>query len=316
MGATGFIGRHLCRSLVECEADVVGFALSPPSIGILPSDISERVEWIIGDIADSSLVRRSLEDVDMVYHLVCTTVPSTSNANLLYDLTSNLVPTLNLLEQIRHSSVRRIVFVSSGGTVYGVPITIPIPESHPTNPISGYGIHKLTIEKYLHLHGQQYGLDYRVLRLSNPYGIGQLGHRAQGVIGSFVYRVAHGEPLEVWGDGSVVRDYVHIDDVMSALLAVAHHQGRSRVLNIGSGEGHSIVEIVNAIERVTGTIAEVSYGDSRAVDVPVNVLDVSLARDELGWSATTSLEAGISSLYAYCIGTAREDMTATSGRHN
>ena len=210
-----------------------------------------------------------------------------------------MLPTLYALDAARASGVERVVFVSSGGTVYGVPEQIPIPETHPTHPICGYGIHKLSVEKYLHLYEQLHGVPYRVLRLSNPYGIEQVANRPQGVIGNFVYKALHGEPLEIWGDGSVVRDYVYIEDVMDAFLRVATHEGPARVFNIGSGEGHSIVDIREIIEEAVGRALDVTYGGARDVDVPANVLDVSLARRELRWEAHTPLLAGVSELVRF-----------------
>lgn len=299
-GASGFIGRHLCAALLRRGASVRGYSLDGASPAPLPDSTLDRVEWIQGDIADDALVRRAIEGVQLVFHLACTTLPATSNSDLRMDLSSNVLPTLGLLEAARASRVGRLVFVSSGGTVYGLQRQASIAETHDTDPICGYGIHKLAIEKYLFLYRYQYGLDYRVLRLSNPYGDGQVSDRPQGVIGRFLHQALHDRPLEVWGDGTTVRDYLYIDDAVAALTAAATHCGPSRLFNVGSGKGHSLLDVIRIIEAVLGRRLDVSFRAARTVDLPTNVLDISRAKAELGWSPVVDLATGIDRLYAAC----------------
>jgi UDP-glucose 4-epimerase len=249
-------------------------------------------------MADEGLVRRATEGVHLVFHLACTTLPATSNSDLRTDLSSNVLPTLGLLEAARASGVRRLVFISSGGTVYGLQHQASIAETHETDPICGYGIHKLAIEKYLFLYRYQYGLDYRILRLSNPYGAGQVCDRPQGVIGRFLYQALHDRPLEVWGAGTTVRDYLYIDDAVAALTAAATHCGPSRLFNVGSGRGHSLLDIIQVIETVLGHRLEVGFKAARTVDLPTNVLDISRAKEELGWRPVVDLATGIDRLCA------------------
>jgi UDP-glucose 4-epimerase len=234
-----------------------------------------------------------MRNIDIVFHLISTTLPATSNKDLQFDLSSNVLPTLQMLDMAKSSSTQKVIFISSGGTVYGMPNHIPISEDHETNPICGYGIHKLSIEKYLHLFYYLWKLDYGVLRLSNPYGVGQPVNRPQGVIANFVHRVISHEPLEVWGDGRVVRDYVYIDDVIAACLLLITHQGPSRVFNIGTGIGLMLLDLISKIESITGQRIDVKFQEARSVDVPVNVLDISRAISELGWRPQTDIETGI-----------------------
>ena len=297
LGGGGFIGSHLVTALLAQGARVRvlerPYRLRSPGLPEHPA-----LEWLEGDFGNTQDIHRALADMDIVFHLVSTTQPQSSNDDPAFDVSSNLLATLNLLDQLREKKNTALVFVSSGGTVYGRPQQTPIPETHPTEPTCSYGIVKLAIEKYLALYRLLHGLDYRVLRVANPYGPGQEANRAQGAVGTFLSRVVHDEPIEVWGDGSVVRDYLYISDTISALLQVARYQGEERIFNIGSGGGHSIREIISAIEEVTGKTARVRYTAARKFDVPVSVLDIKRAQNELGWQPRTHLNEGLRLTYA------------------
>jgi UDP-glucose 4-epimerase len=195
-----------------------------------------------------------------------------------------------------------VIFASSGGTVYGRPQSVPIDEQHPTNPVSAYGVGKLAIEKFLHLYDVLHGLSYRVLRMSNVYGEGQSPFRGQGAVAVFSYRALQGLPIEIWGDGTVIRDYVHVDDVSRAFLALMNHEGNSRIFNIGSGEGLSLNALLDKLEAVLATRIERRYLGSRKFDVPANVLNVALARDELHWQAEIPLDQGLRQVVRWMAG--------------
>jgi UDP-glucose 4-epimerase len=291
LGGGGFIGSHLVTALLAQGAQVR--VLERPYRARMPSIPNHpSLEWQEGDFGNVQDIHRALKNVDVVFHLVSTTQPQSSNDDPSFDVESNLAATLRLLEQLRGTKTL-LIFASSGGTVYGKPQHTPIPETHPTEPTCSYGIVKLAIEKYLALYQLLYGLDYRVMRIANPYGPGQEANRAQGVVGTFLSRVVHDEPIEVWGDGSVVRDYLYISDTVSSLLLAANYQGAERIFNIGSGGGQSVREIIAAVERVTGKKAQASYTAARKFDVPVSVLDIARARKELGWQPEIDLNEGL-----------------------
>jgi len=287
VGGAGFIGLHLAERLLAAGHTVRVFDLRD---GDTPRH--RDIEWVRGDFLDTGSVRGALAGCDAVFHLAWTTLPKSSNDDPAADVETNVVGTLRLLEAWRGNR-GKFVFVSSGGTVYGVPRTVPIAEDHPTQPISSYGITKLTIEKYLELYRVLHGLDYCVLRLANPFGERQRVETGQGAVTAFLHRARRGEPVEIWGDGRVVRDYIYIGDIADALARTLDYRGSRRVVNIGSGIGRDLNQLAAAIESVTGRRLERRYLPGRGFDVPANVLDISLARAELGWRPATSFEEGL-----------------------
>ncbi|MBV9829071.1 MAG: NAD-dependent epimerase/dehydratase family protein [Alphaproteobacteria bacterium] len=286
LGAGGFIGTNLCRALAAQGARVQGFGRRlqyPKALDGIPQTI--------GDFADRTQLARIVEGQEIVFHLFGgPRIASETPFGVLADIVSSV----NLLEICRISGVRKIIFVSSGGAIYGVPSVLPIPETAVTDPISAYGISKLAVEKYLHLYRHLYGLEYTALRLANPYGPFQSATRGQGVVPALLHRVLSGEAVEIWGTGGIIRDYIYIDDVTDALIAAIDYQGPCRVFNIGSGIGRSVLQIIEDIRLILGrrNIDRV-FRPGRATDVPVNVLDIGLIRDHLGWMPRTEWFDGL-----------------------
>lgn len=294
LGAGGFIGTNLCRALVGKVDSLRAFGRRQSFTGAL-----RGCDWIPGDFADPTCLPTAIAGCDVVYHLVNATTPESANIDKVADLQANVVSTLNLLDACRSAGVRRIVFVSSGGTIYGTPEHVPTPETAPTNPITSYGISKLTIEKYLGLYKHLYDLEYRVLRVANPYGPYQTAAKNQGVIAAFIRRVLANKSIEIWGDGSVIRDYIYIDDVVEALMLAATHDGAYRIFNIGSGEGRSLNDIVVSISKLLSVEISVDRRPGREVDVPLSILDTSLATKYLCWRPRTGFETGLSSTISW-----------------
>lgn len=294
LGGGGFIGSHLAQALAQAGHRVRVF--DRPRGRFLP--LLERCEVVTGDFLRAEDVARALEDIEVIFHLVCTTVPKSSNEDQAADVEANVAGTLRLLDLCRSRGARRLVFASSGGTVYGVPRALPIDEAQPTQPISSYGIHKLMVEKYLHLNQVLHGLDYRVLRIANVYGERQRIETAQGAVAVFLDRIRRGEALQIWGDGSVVRDYLYVGDAAEALVKAAAFEGEPRLFNIGSGAGVSLTQLIKEIEALLGRAVPVEYTAARSLDVPANVLDASLARRHLGWAPRTSLAEGLRRTHA------------------
>lgn len=291
LGGGGFIGSHVVDRLLDAGHDVRIF--ERPRVPRYRDFPGGRVEWVEGDFQNAAVVRPTLDGIDTVVHLISTTLPKTSNDDPVFDVQSNVVSTLRLCDFAVEAGVRRVVFISSGGTVYGVPRTLPIPEDHPTDPRVSYGIVKLAIEKYLALYHAQRGLGYVVLRVANPFGERQRVDVAQGAVAVFLDRALRRVPIEIWGDGSVVRDYIHVEDVARAFVLAVAHEGPPCVLNVGSGQGHSLNDLLERLESLLGHAIDRRYLPARGIDVPSNVLDIARARAELGWAPEISLDAGL-----------------------
>lgn len=292
LGGTGFIGSHLVDELAR-GGHFVRVLARPQSVHMAERWPNPRIEVVVGDFNNPVVIDQVVRDCDAVFHLVATTLPKSSNENPVFDVETNVIGTLRLLDAARRNGVRKVVFASSGGTIYGRTEVSPIPESHATNPTCSHGISKLMIEKYLRLHHELYGLDYCSLRIANPYGMGQRTEKAQGAVGVLLERVLNGRPFEIWGDGTIVRDYVYVSDVVNAIIASAEKREGSRVYNVGTGRGTSLNELVDHVEEATGRRAQRIYMPGRSFDIQENVLDTKLATQELGWTAKVSIADGL-----------------------
>lgn len=292
MGGAGFIGSHLTEALLREGHEVTVF----DKIGIKRDNIAHilpDIKFIEGDFLDEHFTGTLPDGMDYVFHLVSTTLPATSNKNPVYDVTSNLAPSVHLIQACAEKKIKKFFFISSGGTVYGVPKDDLISEKHPTEPINSYAITKLSIEKFLGLYKYLHGLDYTVLRVANPYGPRQPYDKPQGVIAVFMSRILNDKPLEIWGDGNQLRDYLYIEDTIEAFLTVLKKETPSDVYNFGSSIGISVNDIINQLKDITGRDFEVIYNDTGNVGVPKNVLDSSRAKEELGWAPKTELKDGL-----------------------
>jgi UDP-glucose 4-epimerase len=292
LGGLGFMGSHICRELLR-EGNRVRVFDKLYTSHELVADIEHDLEIVEGDMSRSSDVLAAIADAETLVHLIHTTRPGSSMEDPAFDISSNVAANASWLMRLNETKVRRILFVSSGGTVYGNPQTIPIDENHPTNPVCSYGIAKLAIEKYIAMYASMYGLDYCLLRPSNVYGEGQRLNVGQGIIGVLADRALRGENLEIWGTGENLRDYLHVDDLVSALMALLSYRGPHRAFNIASSEGRSVVEIVSLLTEYLKMRPEVIYKPDRGFDVPANVLDSSRLREETGWQPKVDLSEGI-----------------------
>jgi UDP-glucose 4-epimerase len=298
LGGGGFIGSHLCAELLKRDYNVIIFDklnFSRKNI----EEFEDDIEIIEGDFSNEIDIEKSLKGIDYVYHLVSTTLPASSNDNPAYDVETNLISSLKLFEGCLKRKIKKIIFISSGGTVYGIPEKVPVTEEQFSNPICSYGIVKRTIEEYLYMFGKLYGLNYNVFRMSNPYGEKQNPNAAQGAIPVFLFRVINKMPVEIWGDGEVVRDYIYIKDAVNVLASSIETDPDQKIFNLSSGEGNSLNEILDVMKKITSEDVNVVYKEGRSLDVPVNILDNSRVKKTFNWQPETSLEEGIKRTYEY-----------------
>ena len=291
-GGGGFIGSAICDSLLQ-EGHSVRIFERPNVRPYRTFGDGEQVEWMEGDMLSEGDLKKSLQGMDAVFHLVSTTLPKNSNDDPIYDVESNLVGSLRLLEAMVAQKVGKIIFISSGGTLYGPPEYLPVDEKHPTNPTVSYGITKLAIEKYLRLYGNLHGIRPVMLRVSNPFGARQKVESAQGAVTAFIHKALRNEKIEIWGDGSVTRDYLHVGDVARAFVNALEYQGDEVIFNVSSGRGTTLNELVDIIGKVAGRKLDKIYLPGRVFDIPSNILCNNLAAKKLQWVPKLSLEQGI-----------------------
>ena len=294
LGAAGFIGTNLVLELSKNKDDVITVVdRCKEYFNILDEYKIPNLRIIVSDLSMDTDYEKLLEGQDIVYHLMSTTAPTTSNKAIPEEIKSNVVLSANLFEACVHQKIKKVVFLSSGGTVYGKDIVCPIKEDAPTNPISSYGIHKLTIEKLLYLYNYRYGLDYRIIRLANPYGPYQRPDGILGAVTTFTYKALKGEPIQVYGDGSIIRDFIYIDDAIRGIMNIVNGDDVHHVFNLGCGYGTSIKQVLDTIQESLGIELNVSYAKTREVDVPVNYLDISRYTNTYGALNPISLKEGI-----------------------
>lgn len=301
LGGGGFIGSTIIDRLLLDGHQIRVFE-RPRINSYRAFTASEQVEWLNGDFMSQHDIREAVRGADAVMHLVSTTLPKSSNDDPIFDVQSNLVASIQLLRIMVEEQVSRIVFISSGGTVYGRPQYLPMDERHPTEPQVSYGITKLAIEKYISMFHSLHALKPVILRVANPFGERQRVETAQGAVAVFLDRVLRGQTIEIWGDGSVERDYIHVSDVAEAFASALTYEGAEQVFNVATGRGTSLNELLRIIESVTGRPAKVAYKAARPFDVPVSILDNRRAHQELGWSPRIGLNEGIGRTAQWILG--------------
>ena len=292
-GGGGFIGSTIADRLLM-EGHELRIFERPRVLPYRKFTDLEKVEWVTGDLSSTHDVSDAVSGMDVVLHLVSTTLPKSSNDDPIYDVQSNVVATLQMLNAMVTHNVGKIVFISSGGTVYGTPTYLPIDEKHPTNPLVSYGITKLAIEKYLQMYSHLYGIKAITMRVANPYGERQRIETAQGAVGVFLHRALNGLPIEIWGDGSVSRDYIYVSDVAEAFVKAVEYQGSEYCFNISSGSGVSLNELIKILENMLGKKIKVNFRPGRPFDIPVSILSNDLAKKELNWKPKMQMLDGLS----------------------
>ena len=294
LGGCGFIGTNLIIQLSKNkEHEIICVDRDIKFFKVLRSLKLDNVIFRESKFDESENYNKLFSDADIVFHLLSTTNPTTSNQHISEELSENVVISSKILDACVASNVKRIIFMSSGGTVYGNMVNCPIKENSETNPINSYGLQKLMIEKLLYLYNYVYQLDYKIIRLSNPYGPYQRPNGQLGVITTFTYNALNNKELCVFGDGSVIRDYIYIDDAVTGILKIMNDLTSNKIYNLGSGKGNSIKDILNVLDEIIEQPVKVKYMSARKVDVKANYLDISKYESVFGKLNCRDIKDGI-----------------------
>lgn len=294
IGGNGFIGSHLVEKLKKMNYQVSIFDRSKNRF---MGEI-EGIEYSYGSLENIHKFKKLFSNVDVLYHLINTTVPLTADKNPEYDVRSNIMGTLKLLNIAVKAKVKRIVFSSSGGTVYGDAKDSPVNEKHPLDPKGSYGIVKTAIENYIKMFAKKFDFSWLIVRPANAYGPRQNYQGKQGVISTFLFNALQGKSLYIWGNSKSVRDYIYISDVVEFFVKAGLSE-KTGVYNIGSGRGVSLNKIIKLIKKITGRKVEIRRINNKTFNVNKVVLDITRAKKEFGWKPTISLEEGIELHYKW-----------------
>ncbi|WP_318644322.1 NAD-dependent epimerase/dehydratase family protein [Bifidobacterium saimiriisciurei] len=295
LGGMGFLGRSLVSRLAESgKHDITVFDR------VVPQDGTARqtgIRYVQGSFESGYDFAALVAGADLVIHLVSTSVPGTEK-DTLDEIHGNVIPSVELFNACVTQHVGRVVFMSSGGTVYGAS-SRPNKETDLPDPINTYGLQKVMIEQALRYASRSSDLEYQVIRLSNPYGPGQNPHGALGLITKLVYQALNHETINIFGDGSVVRDFIFIDDAAQAILDVIDNGEANSIYNVGRGIGTSVADVVKAIADTLPEDIRLEHKPGRKVDVPYSVLDIEKYKDIASIDDFVSLDAGIMTTYEY-----------------
>lgn len=290
LGGSGFIGRNLVRQL--CKENFVVIADRTENFEF---KYNSRVSFMHLDFVNTIDFTPYLEGVNTVIHLISTEIPCEGTENINKEIIENIFPTINLLDSMVSVNVKNLLFVSSGGTIYGeLYENQKAKEAIFEEPICKYAINKLIIERYLYLYQNYHQLNYKILRLANPYSYEVEHNRKQGLIPILIEKILLNETITVWGDGENIRDYIYMNDVIEAFSEIEKYSGNERIFNVGTGKGYSINQIINIIKnQLQLETLKVVYGKIRTCDVRRNVLDIARITSCTNWIPKTSIEEGI-----------------------
>ncbi len=292
IGGTGFIGSHLVELLIanKRQVTVIGRSASPTR------DLPEGVCYIAGDYGDKNFLANALQGMKEVIDLAYSTVPQTSFENPINDITSNLPAAVNLFEVASSMDLKKLIVVSSGGVIYGDPHYLPINESHPTHPISPYGITKLAVEKYAFMFHRIRSLPVICVRPSNAFGERQKPFVGQGFIATAIASILKRKEIAVYGEQGTIRDYIYVTDITEGIFSLLEKGMPGTCYNIGTGIGKSNKDVLDTLIPIAKDFSlktKTKYLSPRGYDVPVNILDSMKLTNETGWKAEVSFEEGM-----------------------
>lgn len=290
-GGAGFIGSHVADALIECGHDV--HILDDLSTGRRENVPAKAVLHVLDIRSGPAAALLRDQSFDVLVHHAAQMDVRRSVADPNYDADVNVQGFLNLMEAARRTTLRKVLFASTGGAIYGEPVYAPQDEKHPLRPISPYGITKLATEKYLHFYRRQYGIESVTLRYANVYGPRQNAHGDAGVVAIFAQRMLNDAQPIINGSGTQTRDYVYVDDVVRANLLALDYEG-SGVFNIGTAQETSVNDLFDLIRAAANSETERRHGPAKPGEQQRSVLSFDRALRELEWSPRMDVQAGLS----------------------
>jgi UDP-glucose 4-epimerase len=300
---SGFIGSHVVAELAAEDRPPVVLTRSRPASSVLAAVAADDLH--LGDAGDPAAIEPALEGIDEVFYCAGGLLPAASEEDPERDAELTLRPLRAVLDALRSRSGTQLAYISSGGTVYGQPETVPVPETAPTHPLGSYGRLHLVCEEEIERQRAEHGLDARILRCATVYGENQQPDRGQGAVVTFLHRIEHGETIDLYGGGETIRDYVYAGDVAAAAVELMACEGGPRIVNVASGVGTSLLELLQLAERQVGREALVARHPERAFDVHEIVLDIGRLRELTGFEPTP-LEVGIERTHRWLAALAAE----------
>jgi len=299
IGGAGFIGRAVVAELLLQGRQVVVIGREEVPVPELPAG----VRFVYSPANDDGVaLKLALQEVDEVVDLAYATVPGTSFQDPVNDILVNLPEAVRLFELAATLPLKKFVWISSGGTVYGRTMATQIIETHPTLPLSPYGITKLAIEKYAHMYFESKGLPIVCVRPSNAFGEGQRTYSGQGFIATAIASVLDGRELTLFGEQGTIRDYLHVSDVAAGIVAALLHGRPGEVYNLGSSQGLTNRQVLNYLAPLaagTGHAVQINVQPPRPFDVPANVLDCTKLRAETGWQPRLTFAQALAQTWAW-----------------
>ena len=289
VGGTGFLGRALCIHLHRQGWEVSSYSRRLPE----KIDQAPGIRYVAAFETENEALEDEISKNEVVFNLANANIPALSNNEIMEDINRTVGLNIRLLQMCVKHKIRNYIFASSGGTVYGPAENFPIQEQSATNPLVAYGINKLVCEKYIGLFHHNYGLNYTILRIANPFGPGQSPFTGQGIIAKYLHASLSESDFVIFGDGSSTRDYIYVDDVSRAFECVVKYEGPHKIFNVGLGHGLSINELMECANRILDRKPAIKYVGQRTIDVGKNYLDVSLIGRECGWEPLHSIEEGL-----------------------
>jgi len=294
-GGAGFIGSHLIEKIIHKDLDTI--CLDNFSYGsrknLETTMNNHHLEAIEGDVRDSNLLLKLCKEIDVVVHLAAVISVEKSFERPEETNEINVTGTINLLNACVKNRVKKVVYISSAA-VYGLPSHLPVDENHPTNPISPYGVSKLSAEQYVRTFGEAYGIETIILRIFNAYGPRQRISQYSGVIRIFIEQSLKGEPLTVYGDGTQTRDFIYVEDVVDAVMrSIEHGKITNEVMNVASGKPIKIEDLAKTVMELAGKKLEIKYLSEKKGDIKHSYACIEKALKLIDFKTKTSLKEGL-----------------------